>query len=166
MRYFKWGVARLILESEPCPDVVPMWIEGPDEMMHEDRTFPRFLPRPFKNISVTFGAPVDREMVFGDLRARWQALKQKEVEKLRKEGKLEKNEDLRMGELTEALKYSEEAVDLRIECTMRVRKEVLRLRKRKGYPDEDPKAGWVDTYVEEGGKKEGRMADESIVKDM
>ncbi|EFW17571.1 tafazzin [Coccidioides posadasii str. Silveira] len=39
MRYFKWGVSRLILEASQCPDVVPMWIEGTDEVMHESRTF-------------------------------------------------------------------------------------------------------------------------------
>ncbi|MCV5132377.1 hypothetical protein OFL98_27185, partial [Escherichia coli] len=37
LRYFKWGVARLILESEPAPDVVPMFIDGTEHVMKEER---------------------------------------------------------------------------------------------------------------------------------
>ena len=37
MRYFKWGLARMILEAEPCPDVLPMWHEGAEEVMNEKR---------------------------------------------------------------------------------------------------------------------------------
>ena len=70
-----------------------------------------------------------------------------------------------MGVLNEELKYGAEAVALREECTMQVRKAVLALRRRTGLPNEDPKAGLVDTYREEGGKREGSMADGSIVKD-
>lgn len=157
MRYFKWGVARLILEAEPCPDLVPIWIEGPDDVMHEERRWPRFVPRPFRGVSVTFGRPVDVEGVFGDLRERWRELRRRDARDGRK---------WPLGELSEELKYGEEAVDLRMECTMRVRREVLKVRKRRGWPDEDPKAGWVDTYMREGPKREGRMDDGTIVKDM
>lgn len=155
MRYFKWGVARLILEAEPaCPDVVPMWVEGPEQVMHEGRTFPRFLPRPGKVVSVTFGDVVDGERVFGDLRARWRALKEEEGE-----------ESSDVGVLSEGLKYGDEAVELRKECTRRVREEVLKVRRARGLPDEDPKAGLVETWALEGPNKEGKMADESWVKD-
>jgi monolysocardiolipin acyltransferase len=157
MRYFKWGVSRLILEAEPCPDVVPMWIEGPQDVMHESRKFPRFIPRPGKTVSVTFGEKLDESVVFEDLRRRWLQLKNAE------EGRLGRK--LSMGELTDALKYGDEAVNLRMECTMRVRREVLKLRKRRGLPDEDPKAGWVETYRQEGPKREGQMEDESWVKE-
>jgi len=159
MRYFKWGVSRLILESEPCPDVVPMWIEGPQEVMHESRKFPRFLPRPLKNVSITFGEKLDVEKVFGDLRERWKRLHRKEIES-RPEGRLE------MGVLTHALKYAEEAVELRKECTMRVRDAVLNVRRQRGWPDEDPKGSLVETYREEGlDKTEGKMKDGSWIKD-
>ncbi|KAF9637554.1 Tafazzin [Lasiodiplodia theobromae] len=156
MRYFKWGVARLILESEPhCPDVVPMWVEGPQQVMHEGRTFPRFLPRPNKTVSVTFGERVDVEKVFGDLRARWRKLKEKEPG----------SAALEVGVLSEGLKYGKEAVELRKECTMRMREEVLKVRRSIGLPDEDPKAGLVETWALEGPKNEGKMDDESWVKD-
>ncbi|OCK75653.1 hypothetical protein K432DRAFT_308032 [Lepidopterella palustris CBS 459.81] len=158
MRYFKWGVSRLILESDPCPDIVPIWIEGPEQVMHEARAFPRFIPRPFKKISITFGEKLDVEKVFGDLRDRWKRLHARESEKVMG-GKLN------VGILTHALKYAEEAVELRKECTMRVREAVLNIRRQRGLPDEDPKVGLVETYREEGGKVEGKMDDGSWVKD-
>lgn len=107
MRYFKWGVSRLILESDPLPDIVPMWIEGPQEIMDEARTFPRFLPRP------------------------------------------------------DGLKYSAEAVELRKECTLRVRAAVLDVRRLRGHADEDPKAGLADTWKREGPTRQGPKDDGS-----
>ncbi|KAK8136657.1 hypothetical protein PG984_004597 [Apiospora sp. TS-2023a] len=74
MRYFKWGVARLILESEPMPDMLPMFIDGTQNIMSEARTFPRFLPRGGKKFHVTFGELLDMEAKFGDLRRKWREL--------------------------------------------------------------------------------------------
>lgn len=158
VRYFKWGVARLILESDPCPDVVPMWIEGPDQIMHESRTFPRFVPRVGRRVSVTFGERVDAEAAFGDLRERWRELR-------RREARRNPGRHLEVGVLTDELKYGQEAVELRKECTMRMRNEVLKLRRERGWPDEDPKWGFAETVQEEGGKREGQMEDGSWVKD-
>jgi monolysocardiolipin acyltransferase len=46
VRYFKWGIARMLLETQPEPPrLVPMFIQGFDHVMPEDRTWPRFLPR-------------------------------------------------------------------------------------------------------------------------
>ncbi|KAF2086432.1 hypothetical protein K490DRAFT_44105 [Saccharata proteae CBS 121410] len=164
MRYFKWGVARLILESDPCPDIVPMWVQGPQYVMHESREFPRFLPRPGKTVSVTFGERVGED-VFGDLRARWRELRERDEAARRQEGGAEAGE-LALGVLSEGLKYGKEAVELRMECTMRVREQVLMVRRSTGLPDEDPKAGLVETYAIEGGKRqEGKMEDDSWVKD-
>ncbi|KAF2150074.1 hypothetical protein K461DRAFT_245377 [Myriangium duriaei CBS 260.36] len=160
MRYFKWGVARLILEADTCPDVVPMWIQGFDQIMHESRQFPRFLPRIGKSVSVTFGNKVDTESTFGDLRERWRELK----ERVRR--KKEHTHEEELGVIWEdELRTGEEAVKLREECTMRVRQEVLKLRISRGLSEEDPKASLVETWRQEGDKNEGRMADGSWVKD-
>ncbi|KAF1830906.1 hypothetical protein BDW02DRAFT_641855 [Decorospora gaudefroyi] len=156
MRYFKWGVSRLILESEPMPDVVPIFVEGFDHIMHETRTFPRFIPRPFKKVSVTFGDKLDGEDVFGDLRARWKQMRANEE---KKGGRLE------VGVLNEALKYSEEAVALRTECTRRVRQAVLDVRRQRGYPEDDPKNSLAATWLREGAGREGRQEDGSITKE-
>jgi monolysocardiolipin acyltransferase len=161
MRYFKWGVARLILEPPECPDVVPMFIEGTDQVMHESRTFPRFLPRPGKKICVTFGNELDVEAVFGDLRRRWRELVDRDA-KQRAQGEWD---DLMLGIVPETLTYHPEAVELRKECTKRVRDAVLEVRRSRGLPDEDPKSGLVETWLREGPKREGLMDDGSWVKD-
>lgn len=157
MRYFKWGVSRLILESDPVPDLVPMWIEGLDSVMHESRGFPKFIPRAGKDISVTFGDKVDMESRFGDLRERWSKLKESVG------GKGPKAEELGVVR-DEELMFGAEAVKLREECTMRVREEVLKVRRSRGLPDEDPKVGLVDTWRLEGeASGQGRKADGSFV---
>ncbi|KAI8942040.1 hypothetical protein NX059_000144 [Plenodomus lindquistii] len=156
MRYFKWGVSRLILESDPLPDIVPIFIEGFDDIMHETRTFPRFIPRPFKNVRVTFGEKLNAEEVFGDLRQRWQQMRAKEENK---------GAVLDLGVLNDSLKYSEEAVSLRKECTRRVRQAVLDVRRQRGYPEDDPKNSRAETWLREGVSREGRKEDGSITKD-
>jgi monolysocardiolipin acyltransferase len=163
MRYFKWGVARLILEPPDCPDVVPMFIEGTDEIMREGRQFPRFIPRIGKNVTVTFGREVDTEGIFGDLRKRWRELRDQDYAKsIHDPQATYPNEAI--GLLTDHLLHGEEAIELRKECTRRLRQEVLKVRRSRGYPDEDPKAGLVETYMKEGPRREGRMEDETWVK--
>lgn len=151
LRYFKWGVARLILESEPAPDVVPMFIDGTQQVMNEERGFPRFLPRIGKKIRVAFGEVVDYEATFGDLRRRWRM----EVERVRREEEaaVAKSKELveakprLLGDLPEALKYSEEAQQIRIECARRMREQVLKVRRELGgYDESDPTFGDASTW--------------------
>ena len=189
MRYFKWGVSRLILEPPEAPDFVPMFIEGTDRMMHESRTFPRFIPRMFQNIHISFGDVVDVEATFGDLRKRWRELCDKEnSEVLKSQGidnirdhkgnklspedyknlkdlALHRTYEFRLGVINEKLKYDPEVVELRKECTRRVRDEILKVRRSRGYPDEDPKAGIAETWRLEGPKREGQMDDDTWVKE-
>ncbi|KAJ5899650.1 hypothetical protein N7495_004394 [Penicillium taxi] len=160
MRYFKWGIARLILEASECPDVVPMWIEGFDDIMHESREYPRFLPRPGKKVSVTFGPKVDSQEVFDNVRTRWQNLKAKVV------AADPQSQDLPFGVLSEELLHNKEAVELRKEVTLKIRNLVLDVRRSRGLPDEDPKEGLVETWLEEGSKREGHMKDGSWVRDI
>jgi monolysocardiolipin acyltransferase len=160
LRYFKWGVSRLILESEPLPDIVPMFIDGQQEVMHESREFPRFVPRVGKNIRIAFGEKVDGEKVFGELRAKWKDLVQQQKEALMRKGVAM---ELEMGELTDGLKHCKEAQAIREEVTHRIRQEVLKVRRSLGLPDEDPKEGLVETWIEEGPKRTGKMDDGSFV---
>lgn len=160
MRYFKWGISRLILESEPCPDIVPIWIEDFDQVMHESRQFPRFIPRSGKHILLYFGQTVDTDKTFGDLRDRWKKLCEAEAQ-------ISQGGGTEIGALTEGLKYSNEAVSLRIECTNRVRQEILKLRRDRGWPEDDPKNGLAATWREEGStKRDGKMMDDSWVRDI
>lgn len=163
MRYFKWGVARLILEPPECPDVVPMFIEGTDQIMHESRQFPRFIPRIGNKVVVTFGQPVDTQATFGDLRDRWRVLQKHMAKHANSDPRIDSDEML--GVLPPALIDGIEAVELRKECTRRLRQEVLKVRQTRGYPNEDPKAGLAETYIREGPKREGMMKDETWIKD-
>ena len=137
-----------------------MWIEGNDQVMHESRSWPRFVPRINKKCSVWFGENVggNGNTVFHELRRKWQKLV---IEK-------ERNGPHVMvpGELSDELRYGREAVELREECTRQIRGEVLKVRRRRGLVDEDPKEGLVDTLREEGCHREGRRKDGSWVKDM
>jgi monolysocardiolipin acyltransferase len=177
MRYFKWGIARLILEPDVCPDIVPMWIEGPEDVMHESRQFPRFLPRVGRKIQIWFGDNVggERGEVFEEFRSRWRRLVEEEEEKRKATrdaqevqiGMRRVEPQMDVGELSEELKFGKEAVELRMEVTRRVRREVLRVRRMRGLPDEDPKQGLVETWAEERamGKREGQMEDGSWIKE-
>ncbi len=165
MRYFKWGVARLILEPAECPDVVAMFIEGTDEIMHEARQFPRFLPRIGKKVTVTFGRAVDTQALFGDLRERWRQLRDEDYAASVNNPHASCPPEA-VGLLTDTLIAGEEAMELRRECTRRLRQEVLKVRRSRGYPDEDPKAGLAETYIKEGSRGDGQKRDGTWVRDM
>lgn len=154
LRYFKWGVARLILESEPAPDVLPMFIEGTQRIMPEFRTFPRFLPRVGKPVRVAFGEVLDYEATFGDLRRKWQALVLQT--RVQRELVSREKEVAMLGELTDdVLRYGREAEEIRIEVARRMREEVLKVRKAMGgFPDPDPRLGNASTWAADAGVKE------------
>ena len=127
--------------------------------MHENRSAPRWLPRAGKHCGIWFGSKIggDTESPFHELRQRWR--------KLVENSKGREEADLEVGVLNDELKYGPEAVALREECTWQVRQAVSDVRRRRGLPDEDPKAGLVETWREEGDKREGKMEDGSLVKD-
>lgn len=64
---FKWGVGRLIMESQIPPIVVPIWHKGMDAVMPEGRDYT--VPLPGKPITIRFGNPIN----FAPLLAEWQA---------------------------------------------------------------------------------------------
>ncbi|KAK0674248.1 putative lysophosphatidylcholine acyltransferase [Cercophora samala] len=188
LRYFKWGVARLILESEPSPDVVPMFIDGTQKCMAEDRGFPKFLPRVGKKVKVTFGGVLDYERTFGDLKARWDELVRRE--RLKEKGETKtvgwlwktpvavvaaENKDGQeggggqvVGELvSEELRNGKEAREIRIEVARRMREEILRLRRERGvYKESDESFGRAETWgvdKGEGGKKYRSRVDGSQI---
>ena len=148
MRYFKWGVSRLLLDPPVPPTMVPIFIEGFSDIMHESRTFPRFIPRVRKSVKAVFGDPVPPR-VFHDLRQDWRDLCT--MHGYHGVGGSDSMPD--------ELKHGEEAVKLRIETTARVREEVVKLRRSLGWPEEEENAKLVETYKSEGMRKEGRTAE-------
>lgn len=134
LRYFKWGVARLILESEPAPEFVPMFVHGTQRIMPEDRGFPRFLPRVGNTIRFIIGEPTDVEVLFGRQRQEWRRLAEKSD--------------------PESLKESKEAQALRIEVAKSVRDEISKLRETLGLaPEEDETAALAETWEKEPNKR-------------
>lgn len=126
--------------------MVPMFITGFSDVMHESRKFPRFLPRVGKTVTLHIGDTVP-ESTFSDLRRAWCELKNKNVG----DGEWQKER---------------EAVKLQIETTRRVREEVVKLRRRVGLPEEEESAAKVETYALPGmSHKEGKLADGTWEKD-
>ncbi|PNY24241.1 Lysophosphatidylcholine acyltransferase [Tolypocladium capitatum] len=137
LRYFKWGISRLILESDPAPEFIPMFIHGTQSIMPEDRGWPRFLPRVGKQVRVVIGEPTTVDRVFGHHRAAWKRL-------------VERGD-------TELLKDDPEAVQLRIEVAMSVRGEIEKLREIIGFPcEEDEAAALAETWSKEPKKRKSK----------
>ncbi|KJZ76064.1 hypothetical protein HIM_04520 [Hirsutella minnesotensis 3608] len=134
LRYFKWGVSRLILESDPAPDFIPMFIHGTQNIMPEDRGWPRFLPRVGSRVRVVIGEPKPVDVLFGRQRKIWRQLVDR-------------------GD-AEALKTCPEAVQLRIEIAKAVRNEIQKLRESIGLPhEEDESAALAETWSKEPNKR-------------
>jgi len=61
---FKWGVGRMLMETNLPPIIIPMWITGFDKLMPEGRSIPyKFIPRLGANLSITFGSPIPAEKI-------------------------------------------------------------------------------------------------------
>ncbi|CCM00200.1 uncharacterized protein FIBRA_02228 [Fibroporia radiculosa] len=72
---FKWGVGRILMESNKPPVIIPMWLTGFDQLMPERRQAPwKFFPRPRAALTITFGEPISidelRERLEGIVRER------------------------------------------------------------------------------------------------
>lgn len=59
LRRFKWGISRMLMEAKRTPLIIPVWIQGFEQVMHESRTFPRLLPRPGKKVTIVIGEPIN-----------------------------------------------------------------------------------------------------------
>jgi len=58
LRRFKWGIARMLMETKVTPTVIPMYITGFDRIMPEGRPIPaKFMPLTGQDLTVTFGTP-------------------------------------------------------------------------------------------------------------
>ncbi|KAM4055385.1 acyltransferase domain-containing protein [Hirsutella rhossiliensis] len=134
LRYFKWGISRLILESDPAPVFIPMFIHGTQAIMPEDRGWPRWLPRVGNRVEVVIGEPKHVDSLFGRQRAAWK--------------RLADNGN------AELLEHDQEAVRLRIEVAKSVRDEVQKLRDSIGLPrEEDETAALAETWSKEPNKR-------------
>ncbi|EPS38299.1 hypothetical protein H072_7920 [Dactylellina haptotyla CBS 200.50] len=132
MRYFKWGIARYILELPQPPIILPMFFSGMQNVLHEKRKFPRFIPRAGKQINITFGEAVPLER-WDKVRTRWRELRKTCAKIGGEEGE-------------RLLREGSEAVQLRVEVALMVREEVEKLRVRCGYSPAEPESALAETF--------------------
>ena len=116
-----------MLECSIPPIIVPLFVDGMEQVMHESRTWPRFLPRIGKNVTCTYGDPIDDALV-GKHIARWH-------EHCRNQG-------------TET-----EADEIRRDLTKVIRDSVCALRTSRGFPPEHEHAHDAKFYDSEEGLK-------------
>lgn len=64
---FKWGVGRIIYESETCPLIVPIWHFGMDQLLPNE---PPYVLRLGKQLTFNIGNPIDVSGLLKELRER------------------------------------------------------------------------------------------------
>ncbi|KAM9901883.1 hypothetical protein OXX69_008541 [Metschnikowia pulcherrima] len=150
MRYFKWGISRLILESTRAPVVLPVYSYGFEKIVPEDSQsdgIKRWLPH-------NIGAEI--HVTFGD------AIADEKLENYRKEWRklCAKHSDPKTpGDLSPELKYGKKAQNLRSQLAADLRDHVSAIREGLGKfaPEKakfkDP-AFWHDYTVTEGASDE------------
>ncbi|EMG47101.1 TAZ1 Tafazzin [Candida maltosa Xu316] len=130
MRYFKWGISRLILESTRTPVVVPLFSFGFEKVAPEDsaeKGIQRWLPANYgAEIHVCVGDPIE-DQVLENYRAKWRTLVAK---------KIDKNHPT---DLSEELKTGKEAQTLRSNLAAYLREQVLAIREQTGLFDPEDK---------------------------
>ncbi|EJS41281.1 taz1p [Saccharomyces arboricola H-6] len=131
MRYFKWGITRMILEATKPPIVLPIFATGFEKIASEaatDSMFRQILPRNFgSKINVTIGDPLDDNLI-DRYREEWRQLVEKYYDP--------KNPS----DLSDELKYGKEAQNLRSRLAAELRSNVAEIRNEvRKLPREDPR---------------------------
>lgn len=146
MRYFKWGITRMILESTKAPIVVPIFTTGFEKIAPESAAgtaVERYLPRNFgAEINVTVGDPID-DTIIENYRQEWKKLVEKYYDP---ESPTDLTEELKTGKEAQALR-SKLAAELRAHVA------IIRNQERK-FPEEDQKfssPNWWKLYTQTEG---------------
>lgn len=131
MRYFHWGISRLLVESTRPPIVLPIFSTGFEKIAPEsaaESPLERFMPRNFRHeINVFFGEPI-ADSIIDNFRSEWRKL----VEKY--------HDPKNPFDLSEQLKNGEEAKELRSRIAATLREAVADVRhKIAQFPVEDPR---------------------------
>ncbi|CUM68195.1 uncharacterized protein PRCAT00005914001 [Priceomyces carsonii] len=131
MRYFRWGISRLILECTRAPVVVPIYTYGFEKVAPEDtagKGIQRWLPANVgAEIHIHIGSQVSDKLI-EDYRQKWRQLCKKYIDP-------ENPKDL-----TPELKTGSEAQHLRSDLAADLRDAVLGIRNSIGFfKPEDPR---------------------------
>ncbi|GCE97181.1 lyso-phosphatidylcholine acyltransferase [Zygosaccharomyces mellis] len=142
MRYFKWGVSRMILESTVAPIIVPIFTTGFEKIASEETAgtmIKRYLPTNFgAEINVTVGDPIELSII-ESYRQKWQKL----VEKY--------HDPEHPTDLSPELIGGKEAQSLRSAVAAELRKHIAKIRhEERNFPQEDPRfesPSWWKNYT-------------------
>lgn len=133
MRYFKWGVSRLILESTVSPVVVPIFSSGfekiaPEQADEANMGLKRWLPSNLgAEIHISIGDAISDEVI-DKYRQRWRQLCEKYID------------PLNPTDLSEELRNGKQAQSLRSEIAAELRDAVFKIRESLGiFKPEDPR---------------------------
>ncbi|KAK9462614.1 uncharacterized protein V1516DRAFT_670706 [Lipomyces oligophaga] len=146
MKYFHWGVSRLILESASIPVIVPIFHNGLQDVFPEDREKWKYLPRTVifpklskskrLNLSFAFGNPLPDDY-FATERAEWSNIPLDQYD-------------------------GDAARKLRSKVAAKLRKAVISARSLLDLPEEDPRlkdpAFWAAVDESSGIKTAGKYA--------
>ncbi|KAK9328662.1 hypothetical protein V1520DRAFT_345499 [Lipomyces starkeyi] len=150
MKYFHWGVSRIVLEAEKLPVIVPIFHQGLDDVFPEDREKLKYIPRTVVlpkwkkenrlKLNFRFGAPLS-ESFFAKEREQWK-------------------------DLADTQHDSEESWNLRSKVAALVREAVADVRKSMGLSDEDPRFKdpyfWSNVSELSGVKIAGKYGNSSV----
>ncbi|CCD23609.1 lysophosphatidylcholine acyltransferase NDAI_0B05760 [Naumovozyma dairenensis CBS 421] len=148
MRYFKWGITRMILESTKPPVIVPIFTTGFENIISEEseESFLKQLWKSFgTEINITIGDPLDNKLI-DNFRNEWNQLVEKYFDPENPTN------------LSTRLKYGEEAQDLRSRVAAELRNHVAKIRHDvRNLPKEDPRfqsPAWWKKYTSSEGKSD------------
>lgn len=146
MRYFKWGVSRMVLEASVSPIIVPIFTTGFEKVASEEAAgsgIKRYIPDNLgADISVTVGDPID-DAIIERYRNEWKELVEKYYD------------PLHPADLSSELKYGKEAQDLRSRVAAELRTHIAKIRHEDcHFKEEDPRfkspAWWKQYTLTEG----------------
>lgn len=145
MRYFHWGITRIILESTRQPVIVPMFAHGFEKIAPEAEdggVMNRFLPSNIgAEVHMYISKAIDDEVIH-KYREEWLALVKKYGD-----GK----------DLTQELRFGEKAQELRSRLANELRQQVARIRREIGFPEEDTRFSdpkWWRQFTKTEGKSD------------
>ncbi|CCC70830.1 hypothetical protein NCAS_0F03460 [Naumovozyma castellii] len=148
MRYFKWGITRMVLEATRPPIVVPIFTTGFENIINEgskESFFKQIWKSIGTEINVTIGDPLD-DSIINLVREEWDDLVKKFYDP-------EKPTDL-----STRLKYGEEAQQLRSKVAAILRDNVAKIRdQERKFPPEDPRfksPAWWKRFTTTEGKSD------------
>lgn len=147
MRYFKWGVTRIILEATRAPIVVPMFAHGFEKIAPEDidgwkRWFPANLGL---EIHLYIGDAIP-DATIDEFRTKWRQLVLVLADPF-----------ANPGDLSEELKNGQWAQKLRLDLAAELRLRVAALRLEAGFATENPKLSsplWWHRYTASEGSSD------------